>query len=1057
MRFLIGRILIVCLFSVFCSIGLVYAKDSVTHKLVQDVDKPIVRVGMFAFRDKAETAQRWQPLFNYLNQQLPQYQFEPEYLFIAEFEEAIKRRQFQFIFTNPSHYVLLTHSFSFSSPLATLMNNEDGVAVSAFGGVMVTLANRQDINQTADLKNKTIAIASRGSFGGYQMQAFELQQRGIDPLTDVRLLEVGMPQLNALQAVQSGKADVAFVRTGELENSIKIGKIENGLFKMVDAQLRPHYPFLSSTRLYPEWPFAALPDTDVNLAREMSAALLSLPPNGAVAQAIGIAGFTIPNDYRSIDELLYRLHLPPYNQTRLLSFGDIWQRWQAQLVGVALVVMLLLLWFTWYLIRSNRQLKHAQKVAAYHAQQQEIEHQHLKTLVNTLPDLVWVKDAQGKYVACNRRFEGVYGLTETALVGKSDYDFSSSDIADQLRFYDQLAIEAGKASVNEELIVFMDGHQELCETTKSPMYDAQGHLLGVLGIAHDITARKATENALKQSEDMLNRAQSIARLGSWYFSDNMLTWSVETYRIFGVSVDIPVSYDFFFSHVYEADRQILIDAWQCALTGTGYDIQHRIVVNDAIKWVREIAEITLDDHGDFLSATGTVQDISDKKQDEARIHQLAFFDSLTDLPNRSVLMEQLIHGVALAKREHYISALMLINIDRFKVVNDARGKAIGDALLQAFVQKLQTLVREGDVLARISGDEFALLCNNLHPDMTQASLLAQAVAESIQDVFKLPLVVEGEAITVTVTVSIGIALYPKQADDHAEGLLRQADTALHRAKAGGGNQIAFFETTMGDSVAQSFRIERELREALQQQDLRLYLQPQVDAQGKLVGAEVLVRWLHPERGLIPPMVFIPVAESSDLIVDVGKWVTIESCKLLAQQEMAGLPIRLSVNLSPRHFRQAGFVAWMKQVLEDTGADPTRLTLEITEGLMIDNVHDVIAKMSELHALGIHFSIDDFGTGYSSLAYIKRLPIQELKIDKAFVQDAPTDPNDAALVETILSVAEHLHLQVVAEGVETQEQADFLNARAKVIHQGYLFGKPEPAQTWINRWHEEHAI
>jgi diguanylate cyclase (GGDEF)-like protein len=418
-------------------------------------------------------------------------------------------------------------------------------------------------------------------------------------------------------------------------------------------------------------------------------------------------------------------------------------------------------------------------------------------------------------------------------------------------------------------------------------------------------------------------------------------------------------------------------------------------------------------------------------------------------------MEQLIHGVALAKREHYISALMLINIDRFKVVNDARGKAIGDALLQAFVQQLQTLVREGDVLARISGDEFALLCNNLHPDMTQASLLAQAVAESIQDVFKLPLVVEGEAITVT--VSIGIALYPKQADDHAEGLLRQADTALHRAKAGGGNQIAFFETTMGDSVAQSFRIERELREALQQQDLRLYLQPQVDAQGKLVGAEVLVRWLHPERGLIPPMVFIPVAESSDLIVDVGKWVTIESCKLLAQQEMAGLPIRLSVNLSPRHFRQAGFVAWMKQVLEDTGADPTRLTLEITEGLMIDNVHDVIAKMSELHALGIHFSIDDFGTGYSSLAYIKRLPIQELKIDKAFVQDAPTDPNDAALVETILSVAEHLHLQVVAEGVETQEQADFLNARAKVIHQGYLFGKPEPAQTWINRWHEEHAI
>jgi EAL domain-containing protein (putative c-di-GMP-specific phosphodiesterase class I) len=256
---------------------------------------------------------------------------------------------------------------------------------------------------------------------------------------------------------------------------------------------------------------------------------------------------------------------------------------------------------------------------------------------------------------------------------------------------------------------------------------------------------------------------------------------------------------------------------------------------------------------------------------------------------------------------------------------------------------------------------------------------------------------------------------------------------------------------MGESVAQSFRIERELREALQQKALRLYLQPQVDRKGRLVGAEALVRWQHPERGMVPPGIFIPVAESSDLIVDVGIWVTTEACKLLAQQEMAGLSIRLSVNLSPRHFRKPNFVEWMKGVLHDTGADASKLTLEITEGLVIDNVHDVIAKMSELHALGIHFSIDDFGTGYSSLAYIKRLPIQELKIDKTFVQDAPTDPSDAALVETILSIAQHMHLQVVAEGVETEEQAEFLNARAKVTHQGYLFGKPEPAQVWIERW------
>ena len=1022
----------------------------------QGIDKQQVRIGMLTYRDKAEAAQRWQPLFDYLNQRLPTYHFEANYLFINEAEKAVQEKSFQFIFINPSHYVFLTHHFNFSSPLATLVNEEGGVAVSMFGGLIVTRADRQDINQLVDVKNKKIAIASHESFGGFQMQALELQNVGIDPFHELNLLEVGMPQLNALLAVQEGKADVAFIRTGELENAIKQGKIKSDRFKLIDAQLRPPYPFLSSTRLYPEWPFAALPDTDINLAREVTAALLSLPHNGVVAKTIGIAGFTIADDYRSIDDLLYQLHLPPYDQVKFLSFNDIWLHWQAELISVVLTVIMLLTWFTWYLVRSNRHLKQVQQLAARHSDQLAIEHQHLKTLLNTVPDLVWVKNAQGVYVACNTRFESVYGLAEAQLIGKTDYDFSSKEIADQLRLYDQRAIDMGKPNINEEFIVFIDGHKALYETTKTPMYDSEGRLLGVLGIAHNISERKAAENAIKMSETMLNRAQSVARIGSWYMdiNNNELNWSAETYRIFAVPFDMPIDYAFFLSRVHEDDRALVEQTWQQALTGQEYDIQHRIMANGQIKWVREIAELVIDQSGKLLSATGTVQDITDKKQDEARIHQLAFFDTLTNLPNRSVLIEQLMLTLALAKREHYVNALILLNIDRFKLVNDARGKSTGDALLQIFAQQLQLLVREGDMLARMSGDEFALLVNNLHPDLAQTSRMAQGMAEAIQDRFKQPLMIDGESMMVT--VSVGISLYPENKDDNPQSILRQADTALHRAKAIGGNQIAFFEQTMGESVAQSFRIERELREALQHQDLRLYLQPQVNANGTLAGAEVLVRWLHPERGLIPPNMFIPIAETSDLIVEVGKWVTIESCKLLALPTMQDLAIRLSVNLSPRHFRQADFVDWIKMVLVDTGADPMQLTLEITEGLVIDNVHDVIAKMSELHALGIHFSIDDFGTGYSSLAYIKRLPIQELKIDKSFVQDAPNDPNDAALIETILSVAQHLKLHVVAEGVETQEQAAFLNARGTVIHQGYLFGKPEPALDWIKRWQEHHG-
>jgi predicted signal transduction protein with EAL and GGDEF domain len=350
----------------------------------------------------------------------------------------------------------------------------------------------------------------------------------------------------------------------------------------------------------------------------------------------------------------------------------------------------------------------------------------------------------------------------------------------------------------------------------------------------------------------------------------------------------------------------------------------------------------------------------------------------------------------------------------------------------------------------MAADEFALLLPHLSARPEQASRLALTVARKIHDALREPFLIEDEEITLN--ASLGITLFPESERETGENILRRADTALHRAKAAGGQQSAFFETTMGESAEQRFRIERELRRAIPAGQLRLFLQPQVDAAGALVGAEALVRWQHPERGLLPPAVFVPIAEESDLIVDLGAWVLTQACELLARENMAGRPLRLSVNLSPRQFRHAGFTIWLRELLAGTGADPTQLTLEVTESLMIDDLAEVVARMSELSALGIHFSMDDFGTGYSSLAHIKRLPIHELKIDKSFVQDAPGDPDDAALVETILAVARHMHLKVVAEGVETQAQADFLNARAEVVHQGYLYGRPEPVETWLARWH-----
>lgn len=456
-----------------------------------------------------------------------------------------------------------------------------------------------------------------------------------------------------------------------------------------------------------------------------------------------------------------------------------------------------------------------------------------------------------------------------------------------------------------------------------------------------------------------------------------------------------------------------------------------------------------DGQGQISHFIAIKQNITERKMAEAEIHNLAYYDALTGLPNRQLFRDRLAQALAAARRSNHWGAVLFVDLDQFKRINDARGHDVGDLLLKQVSERLTGCRRDEDTVARQGGDEFVVLLVNLGATQSSVIRLATRVAEKIRSTLIEPFHI-GE-LDYYIGASIGITVFPK-AVENVDDLLREADTAMYRAKEAGRNTVSYFEPDMQEAVQARFVLEHDLRQALARNEMRVFLQPQVDGQGRFVGAEALVRWERPGQGLISPMVFIAVAEESGIILALGRWVLEEACRLLKQLDAAGHALRLAVNVSPRQFRQPDFVACICEVLQMTGADPTHLVLEVTEGLVIENIHDTIAKMMELNRLGIHFSIDDFGTGYSSLAYLKRLPLHELKIDRTFVQDAPTDPNDAALVETILAVAQHLNLSVVAEGVETQTQLDFLKQRGCSVFQGYFFDRPLP---WLQ--FQEKAI
>jgi diguanylate cyclase (GGDEF)-like protein len=462
----------------------------------------------------------------------------------------------------------------------------------------------------------------------------------------------------------------------------------------------------------------------------------------------------------------------------------------------------------------------------------------------------------------------------------------------------------------------------------------------------------------------------------------------------------------------------------------------------ATRWVRSNSQLERNPDGSVKSWFGNMQDITDHKQAEDKVHALAFYDPLTQLANRRLLQDQLEQALLASHRSLSHGALLMLDLDNFKSINDTRGHALGDLLLIEVARRIGASMRAADSVARIGGDEFVVILESLGQDRQQAAALAIQLAEKLRLALQLPYKLEGQ--TFHSSTSIGIALFQNQ-DTDFQNLLRQADLALYQAKDAGRNTVRLFEQSMQEAVDRKAAREAGLRDAIANRELVLYYQPQVDQTGHVTGAEALLRWITADGKMVSPADFIPLAEESELILDIGNWVLESGCAQLKvwQSHPETRHLQLALNVSARQFRDADFETQVDRAIARHGIDATGLKLELTESMVLQDVVMVVQRMHALRSCGLKFALDDFGTGYSSLSYLRQLPLDQLKIDQSFVRDLASGSQGPAILKAIIDMGKSLRLEIIAEGVETESQKQFLADSGCGLFQGYLFGRPLP--------------
>ncbi|MBR0567438.1 EAL domain-containing protein [Azoarcus sp. L1K30] len=656
----------------------------------------------------------------------------------------------------------------------------------------------------------------------------------------------------------------------------------------------------------------------------------------------------------------------------------------------------------------------------------------------TSPDAININRlVDGCYLDVNEGFTRLTGWTREEAVGRSSLELNVwRNVEDRRRLRDILE-EKGYCENLEADFLARDG-RIIPALMSAHLIEVDGEQC-ILSVTRDISARKAAETQLRKLSMAVEQSPASIMITD---TEARIEYVNQAFmQNAGYTLEEVVGRNPRFLQSGETPAATYTAMWSTLSQAALWKGEFHNRRKDGSTYIENVLIAPIcDAHGQVTNYVAVKEDITARKAAEEKVIRLAFYDPLTGLPNRRMLIDRLQQAIASGSRRHCEGALLFIDLDNFKTLNDTLGHDTGDQLLLQVGQRLQVCVRETDSVARLGGDEFVVMLEDLGEEHTQAAVQARQIAEKILTVLREPYQLGNNKHHST--PSIGVALFGRERES-VEELLKRADLAMYQAKAEGRNTLSFFDPVVQAAIANRAELEASLHEALTREQFCLFYQPQVVEDGRVTGAEALLRWLHPERGIVGPEQFISLAEETGLIVPLGRWVLRTACTRLAawarHPALAGLSI--AVNVSVVQFRQAGFVDEVLAIIDETGARPELLKLELTESLLVDKVDDVSAKMSALKARGVGFSLDDFGTGFSSLVYLKRLPLDQLKIDQGFVRDILTDHNDAAIAKMVVALGESMGLSVIAEGVESDAQRQFLVANGCHAFQGYLFGRP----------------